>query len=571
MGGPDRLIASPMCGKRTPVVSNALKTVSATFHSADRAAAVITRRKHANYFLICAYTLCVAMEAWTSNAINVILVDIAGNMGASSDEASWVITVYSASAGVSIVLSHNICKIMGERLYILCASLLFGLASGGCALSTTLDSLIAFRILQGLAGGAFMSRTLVLLMTHFRPEQRSRPLRYYLLILFVIGRFLAPLVSGYFSDVFSWKSLFWVDVIFSLTAAWVFCVAPNHEKLTPPPMRRRLHFDYLGASLVIIGVTGIQLTLSRGEVDNWFSSPLIRIAFFGGILATGSFFAWQLADANRYPLVHMRHLFTRGLSVVVLLGVLLGTLFSAVIYVFPFYLRTCEDHSAFQTGCLLAVLGVPMVGLAFIAPRFVEMVGRWGGPKVLTIGLGLQIVSAVLMIRLMTGDTPDVYLVVSLALSGAFIFFTAVGLAVAGFARVPIRRISNARTLYFGARQLGNSIGISLGIILLDRREEFHSQRLLESFFMRNRSSLAAQPDLATRTGMEDLGKAVMHQSLVLSYQDMFIAVIAVSLIGIACAWMLPGSKPPASLPQHDHNAREIDVRASEAEFLALE
>lgn len=554
-----------------PLVRSALKTVSTTFRSVDKAGARIARRKHANYFLICAYTLCVAMEAWTSNAINVVLVDIAGNMGASSDEASWVITVYSAAAAISIVFSHNLCKITGERLYILSAALLFGLASTGCALSGSLASLLIFRVVQGLAGGAFMSRTLVLLMTHFAPDQRSRPLRYYLLILFVIGRVAAPLASGYLSDVFSWKSLFWVDGFASLVAAWVFCVAPNHEKLLPLPALRKLHFDFLGAALLVAGVGGLQLTMSRGEVDNWFGSPLIRAAFLTGVFATGGFIAWQFSPANRHPLVHMRHLLTRNLFVVVLLGVLLGTLFSAVIYVFPFYLRVCEVHSAFQAGCLLSVVGIPMVGLGLVAPHFVAMVGRWGGRKVLTIGLLLQILSAAVMIPLMTGDTPDVYLLPSLALSGAFIFFTAVGLAVAGFAQVPIRRISNARTLYFGARQLGNSIGISLGIVLLDRRQAFHSQRLLESFFLHNRSSLAAAPDPARQSGSQVLAKAVLHQSLVLSYQDMFVAVIAVCLVALVCAWMLPASKSSARRTQQDHRARNIDVRASEAELLALE
>lgn len=567
----ERIVVLRLPESATPLVESALKSVTATLRSVDKAGAAIARSKNANYFLICAYTLCVAMEAWTSSAINVLLVDIAGNMSASSDEASWVVTVYSAGAALSIVFSHNICKITGERIYILCAALLFGLASSGCALSTTLPSLLVFRILQGLAGGAFMSRTLVLLMTHFAPEERSRPLRYYLLILFVIGRLAAPTMSGYLSDRYSWKSLFWVDAMGSMVAAWVFCVAPNREKLLPPPARRKMHFDFFGAALLTAGVAGIQVTMSRGEVDNWFSSPLIRCAFFIGIFATGGFVAWQLSRVNRYPLVNMRHLLTRKLFVVVLLGVLLGTLFSSVIYVYPYYFRVCEIHSAFQAGCLLSMLGVPMVGLGLIAPHFVEMVGRWGGRQVITIGLGLQILSAALAIPFMTPDTPDVYMLPSLALSGAFIFFTAVGLAVAGFAQVPARRISNARTLYFGARQLGNSIGISLGIVLLDRREEFHSQRLLESFFMRDRSLLTAQPDLTVRSGMEQLGKAVMHQSLVLSYQDMFVAVTVICLVTMACVWMLPAPKPPARLPQESDRTPGIDVMTSEAQLLALE
>jgi EmrB/QacA subfamily drug resistance transporter len=492
------------------------------------------------------------MEAWTSNAINVVLIDIAGTVAASSDETSWIITVYSAAAAVSIVTSHNICKIIGERLYILFAALLFGLASAGCALSATLSSLLAFRILQGLAGGAFMSRTLVLLVTHFDADKRTRPLRYYLLILFAIGRVAAPMASGYFSDVFSWRSLFWVDVVGSLVAAWFFCVAPNQEKLIPPPSRRRLHFDFLGAVLLVVGVTGIQIVMSRGEVDNWLGSPLVLSAFFVGIFANLGFVAWQLSSVNRYPLVHMRHLFTRGLFSVVLLGVLLGTLFSAVIYVFPYYLRLSEIHSAFQAGYLLSVIGLPMFGLAMIAQYFIRMVQKLGGRAILLIGLSLEVLSAGLMVLLMTGDTPDIYLLPSLAFSGAFIFFTAVGLAVAGFANIPIRRISNARTLYFGARQLGNSIGISLGVVLLDRRQAFHSQRLLESFFLHNHSSLASPPHLGMQPGVQEFGNTVMRQASILAYQDMFVAIAIVSVVTIACTCLLPRTKRAAPQPLQD-------------------
>lgn len=521
------------------MVRSALMTAATPLRSLQRAGRHITARKHANYLLICAYTLCVALEAWTSNGINVVLVDIASGMGASADETSWIITVYSAGAALSILLSHAICRITGERLYILIASLLFGAASAGCGLSTTIASLLAFRILQGLAGGAFMSRTLVLLMTHFDSEERSRPLRYYLIILFVIGRFTAPLACGFLSDAFSWRSLFWINVAGSLMAAWVFCVAPTHEKLVPPPSRRKMHFDFAGAALLTIGVACIQVVLSRGEVDNWLGSQWIRTSLIVGMFAHAAFVMWQLAPSNHYPLVQLRHMFSRKLLSVVLLGVLLGTLFSAALYIFPFYLRLSEVHSAFQTGMLLSISGLPMVALALAAPRFVQMVTRIGGHAVLTVGLLLQILSAILIVPAFTSDTPDIYLVPSLLLTGTFIFFTAVGLAVAGFAAIPIRRISNARTLYFGARQLGNSLGISLGIVLLDRREALHSQRLLESWFLRNRT-LAAGSLPGTAVGMRQFGSAVLHQATLLAYQDMFIAIIAVCVLTMACVWLLP-------------------------------
>jgi EmrB/QacA subfamily drug resistance transporter len=507
------------------------------------AGAAIIRKKNANHFLICAFTLCVAMEGWTSNGINVELMDISGNIGVSADEASWIIGAYSAGSALAIITSHNICKILGERLYIIFAALLFAASSAGCALSAEVEPLIAFRLLQGLAAGAFMSRTLVLLVTHFHPSERGKPLRYYLLILFSIGRVGAPGLCGYLTDRYSWRGLFWVDVIGALIATWFFCIAPRHEKLIPPPSRRKLHFDFIGVALLTIGVLGIQIVMSRGEIDNWFASPLIRAAFVLGVFGNCAFVAWQLSANNRHPLVEIRHALTRQLFSVVLLGVCLGTLFSAIIYAFPYYLRTAETHSAFQTGCLISVMGLPMLGLALTAPLYTRMVEKLGGRVILRIGLALEIVSAGIMILVITSDTPDTYLLPALVLGGLFIAVTAVGLAVAGFAGIQTRRISNARTIYFGARQLGNSIGISLGVILLDRRQAFHSQRLFESYFLNNRTALAGVQYLDRQSEIKTFGKLVLRQASILSYQDMFVAIALVAVFTLICTQLLPGKK----------------------------
>ena len=505
----------------------------------------MVRKKHANYFLICAYTLCVALEGWTSNAINAVLIDIAGNIGASSDETSWIITVYSAAAAVTVVCSHAICRVTGERLYILLCALLFSVASAGCAMSESLAFLLAFRILQGLAAGAFMSRTLVLLVTHFDAAIRFRPLRYYLLILFIIGRLLAPVGAGLMTDWFSWRSFFWMDALGALIAAWFFTIAPLHEKLVPPPSRRRMEFDWLGAGLLIVGVAGVQIVLSRGEVDNWLGSPLIRMALITGLAAHVGFLFWQFSPANRRPLVHLRHLFTRGLFSVAWLGVLLGTLFAAVVYAVPFYLRLSEVHSATQCGTMLSIIGIPMVLLAILAPYYGKFVGMVGGRAALTIGLLMELVSALLMIYFLTSDTPDIYFIIPLALSGAFIAVTAVGLALAGFASVPVKRISNARTLYFGARQLGNSLGISLGIVLLDRREVYHSERIFESYFTRNLGSERMVVNFQSALHTRSFGAAVAHQSVLLSYQDFYVAVAVLCVVTMLCTLLLPGHKRP--------------------------
>jgi len=503
----------------------------------------LVRKQHANYWLICAYTLCVALEGWTANAINAVLIDIAGNIGASSDETSWIITVYSAAAAITVVCSHAICRVIGERYYILACALLFSVASAGCAESASVAWLLAFRILQGLAAGAFMSRTLVLLVTHFDASLRARPLRYYLLILFIVGRLAAPIAAGYLADLFSWRSLFWIDAAGALLAAWFFAIAPRHEKLLPKNEAQRRSFDWLGLLLLVTGVCGVQYVLSRGEVDNWLSSGMIRAAIFTAILAHIGFLLWQLSPHNRTPLVHLRHIFTRGLYSVALLGVLLGTLFAAVVYAMPFYLRTSETHSATQCGAMLSIIGLPMVALALLAPYYVRFVGHVGGRIAIGLGLVLEGISALLILRFLSNDTPDIYLVLPLFLSGAFIAITAVGLALAGFANVPVRRISNARTLYFGARQLGNSIGISLGVVLLDQREVAHSQRLYESFFTRNHTSIPVAIDGVTSGFAKGLAKSVARQSVLLSYQDFYVAILVVVAMTLAALFLLPQRK----------------------------
>jgi hypothetical protein len=201
-----------------------------------------------------------------------------------------------------------------------------------------------------------------------------------------------------------------------------------------------------------------------------------------------------------------------------------------------------EVHSATQTGALMSVIGLPMIALGCVAPRFTALVTRIGGRGILWIGLAMLLADCLLMVGVMSKNTPDIYLLPSLALTGGFIAFTAVGLAVAGFANVPVRRISNARTIYFGARQLGNSLGISLGIILLDHRQALHSARLFESYFLRDRSNEPVTAVWSVSSMTAKFGRGVLDQAALLSYQDMFVAVAACGLLTMLCVWLLPAS-----------------------------
>lgn len=490
---------------------------------------------------VAALTLASAAETWTTSGVSLTLTDLTGTLSASSDEASWALTVYMSAFAVSVALSHRLSVRFGNRRYLgLCAAL-YALSSIGCALSPSLAMFLLFRAIAGFAGGVFLVRAFVFFTQQFEPSVRAKPLIGYAIVYFFLGRFLSPIVCGWLADIASWRLLFVLPAILMLIAAFLF-FRYSADHWMEEDARKPL--DYAGIVLLVLGAACLQTVLSRGEVDGWFDSPVLLAITLAGLGGNALFVLWQLSPRNQYPLLDLfvlRHSTARAAAV---LGFLIGILLAGSLYVIPQYLRSIETHSALQTGVLLSIGGAAAVLVLCGFRPVVVLFAKIGGGSVLLFSLFVEIASQLLFAHYLTSDTPDRFLWLPLALNGVFIALSVPTLGIVAFAGIKNDQASNARAMYYGCRQFGASIGITCAAVLIDRRMSLHSSRLLDAFANRDGSILGTAAIMTDRA----LAGAVRRQSSVLSYADVFYAMTAVAVITLFFVPLLPslsGAAPP--------------------------
>ena len=489
---------------------------------------------NAIYATLLAFTLATGMEQWTGTGLSVTLTDLTGALGSSADEASWAVTLYGTAFAMSVALTHRLANLLGNRKLLSLACLLYALTSLGCAESSTLVPFLCFRALQGFAGGVFLARTLVFITHQFERKDRAGSLRLYGAGFFFIGRFLAPILSGWFADVLSWRFLFVSNVPVMLVAAWLFhrYAAPSWSDDV-----EEQRADLLGIALLLMGICALQTVLSRGEIDDWFGSNRIVLLTTIGVACNLLFVAWQFAPRNRNPLLHLAQLRDRGLLSAAVLGVVLGMLLGGSLYVLPQYLRRVESHSALQTGELISISGISGIAMLLIVPRLAKIIMKIGGKAVMAFALFVQMVAMGWLGHIITGDTPDRSLWMPLALEGIFVGISVPTLALAAFIRMEDKHASSARAIYYGARQLGASLGVTAVVALIDRRATLHSSRLIEGVFSRDLSILGMSNDPNSARRIAGL---ITKQSLVLTFADTFYAMAALAAVMLLFLPLLP-------------------------------
>lgn len=288
------------------------------------------------------------LEIIDVSIVNVALPSIMGNLGATLDEVSMVITGYAIANAIVLPVSAWLGMQFGRRKYYLTCILLFTGTSLLCGIAPNLTSLIIFRIMQGLAGGALLPTSQTLIYEQY-PKEKAGIAGAVFGMSVMVGPALGPVMGGYLTDTFGWRTIFNINLPLGLLAffiGWMVIKTPPHEQReanTPKPK-----LDTVGLSLLIAGIGCLQYVLERGNADDWFDSTAILVNTIIACACIPIFIWWELKIDH--PILNLR-LFKESIvrNGTILMG-LLGFFLYGIIFLLPVFLERMYHYDATQVG-----------------------------------------------------------------------------------------------------------------------------------------------------------------------------------------------------------------------------
>jgi DHA2 family multidrug resistance protein len=486
------------------------------------------------------------MEVLDTTIANVALRHIAGGLSAAVTDGEWVITSYLAANAIILPISGWLSIRLGRRNYFLLSILIFTVASVLCGMATSLNMLIASRILQGLAGGGLQPSSQGVLLDAFPKEKQGAAMT-----VFGIAALLAPVVGptlgGYITDNYGWRWVFYLNVPVGILAL-VMC---NALVFDPPYLRaqsteaRKQHrpFDTLGLCLLAVTMTSWEILLSKGQEWDWFGDPFLRVQTLATLFVLG--LGGLIFRETRYdnPLINFRTLKDRNFRVCcIIIFCAFATLYANTVSL-PALLQSLFGYDATTSGLVLSPAGVfAIITLAIVG----TLLGRGVDARYLmAAGLFVLGIGGYWMSRLNLEISPwqIVWPRVVFIMGLSTIFAP---LNVAAFLRIPPQLRGAAVGLLALLRNEGGSVGTSVSQTIQERRDQFHSLRLGENLDLLNPAVNSyfdqVQPGFLQQTGdpvaakqmaLQSLADLREQQSSALAYFDTFFlfAVIAVALI----------------------------------------
>lgn len=491
------------------------------------------------------------MEVLDTTIANVALRYIAGGLSAAENDSEWVITSYLAANAVILPISGWLAARLGRRNYFLSSIAVFTLASALCGMATSLEMLIAARVLQGLAGGGLQPSSQGVLLDAFPAEKQGAAMTVFA-VAALIAPVIGPTLGGYITDNYGWRWIFYLNVpvgLFALLICHAVVSDPEYLQTQRAELRKKHEpFDTLGLVLLAVTMTTWEVLLSKGQEWDWFGDPFWRVQTLAVIFAVSLFALVVRETGIENPLINFRTLADRNFRVsCIIIFCAFGVLYANTTTL-PAMLQTLFGYDATTSGLVLSPAGVFAVMMLFIVGA---MLTRGMDARYLIIaGLLTMAVGNYWMANLNLGIGPwNVVWPRVVVIAGLSMIFAP--LNVAAFLSIPRELRGAAVGLLALLRNEGGSVGTSLAKIILDRREQFHTLRLNESLdplnpaldpFLNQGRALfmqhTADVSSAQQMTLDSLQTLRNQQSLSLAYFDVFFlsAVAAACLVFLVFA-----------------------------------
>lgn len=509
--------------------------------------------KTARWMVAIAVMSSAVMELVDTSAVNVSLPYIAGNLSATVDEATWVLTSYLVANAIILPLAGWMANYFGRKRLLMMAVTGFTIASVLCGLAPNLGFLIFFRILQGAAGGSLQPITRAIMLEAFPREERGHAMALWGVGI-VVAPIVAPVLGGWLTTDHSWRWVFFINVPISiigllLVQAFVF---------DPPYIRRRSgRIDYWGMGMLATGIASLQVMLDKGQEDDWFGSRFIITMAVIAAVGLIAFVIWELK--TRDPVVHFNLFRYRTFAAGTTLSMVLFFGLYGSIVLLPLFMQTLLDFPAVTAGFWNSPRGVATLIFMPIAGFLIGR--RWDMRALLTGGLVVSAIGAYMFSYLNLNAGPWDFVWPQLVM-GAGLSFMFVPLSTITVDPIPAAEMGYATSLIALARNLGAGVGISIFTAFVARRTQFHQMRLaaqtgaephtLATLRIAIARYLAEHGESFTRATHEALSgiySQLIRQASLMSYLDGFRVLAVLLLLAAPFVWIMrkPQFKKTAS------------------------
>ena len=484
------------------------------------------------------------MEVLDTTIANVALPYIAGGMGVSEDEASWVVTTYLVSNAIVLTASSFLARTLGRKRFFLICLGAFTLSSLLCGFSPNLNALLLFRMLQGFGGGGMVPVAQSILADTFPPAKRGQAFAVFGVAV-VVAPVVGPTLGGWISDNIYWQWCFLINVPVGVIATALIAL------ILPAPARAREQqqgrgFDVIGFVLVATFLGALEIVLDRGLEDDWFASSfIVTFAVICG-LAFVLMIPWEMT--RRDPMIDLRMVASRQFGASFLVMLATGAILLATTQFLPQLVQQDFGYTATWAGLLLSPGGMVTFVMMFVVGRASSKVQ----PKYLIITGALLIALSMYEMTNVYGDLGFWFMARARMLLGSGLPLVFVPIMAASYDGIQPSKTDQASALINAARNTGGSIGISIVSNVLTDREQFHQSRLVEqvipssstyqdtlqqitNYFTAHGSSLAQAHDQA----IQWIGQQVQIQASFLGYMDAFWVLMLIALSALPLALTL--------------------------------
>lgn len=494
------------------------------------------------------------IEILDTSVANVALPHIQGSLSASQDEVTWVLTSYLVSNAIIIPMSGWLARLFGRKRYLIISLCAFTASSILCGWATGLTEMIVFRVIQGIGGGGLQPMSQAILLETFPAEERGVAMGIFGMGA-VLGPILGPLLGGFLTDNYTWRWIFYINlpvglIAIALISAYVFDPVYQERRVSGEEI------DYVGISLLALGLGSLQIVLDKGQRDDWFSSHFILVlAIVAGVCLITLVF-WELGREK--PILDLRIFKDRSFATGNLIMFFTFFAFFGSIVLLPLYLQTLMGYTAYLAGLVLGPGGALTLVMLPLSGKLTErMDARW----LLFTGLLVTGYSCWYMsgfnglIDFRTAVTGRLIQGIGMPL----IFVT---VAYVTMAYVSKEKMNNASAIFNLLRNLGASFGTAFLTTMLEWRRQFHQARLVDHLTPTSPGLSSAMQQMKeyldlqmgavaghTKLALQAIYLELQRQASLLAFNDVFLmeAVILIALAG--AVWIM--RKPPVG-KNHD-------------------